>query len=157
MRIPMETIMKPGSQLRAAISIILSLVLTGCPDYAAYRLPDETTSVIKTVDGICFKVSDAGDYQPSFISINPRGTPSKEQQFTSKPNLQIKNGQLCVPPSFYKFPDNGQFLADYVLRSKTRENSPRNVVVGFELRNGHLYSIELTNIEISRPYRSEDE
>jgi hypothetical protein len=148
---------KLSYKLRTAIMLTPLLTLTGCPDHGIMMKFDETTSVTKTTDGMCFQVPDAQDYQPGMITIAPRGTPSDKRWYKYKPDLKVQNGQLCVPPSLYTFPYSGQFLVEYTLISKTKKDDPRRVVIGFDLNNGHPYGIELTNIEISRPYRSEDE
>ncbi len=143
---------------RMFFSVVLSglclLILTGCPGPGDRFIPHETTSVSKQGQNICFKVSDAQDYQPDDIGINPRGTPSKEKDFNFSPNLTIADGKLCIPPSFYHFPDNGRFIVEYILTSKKHEDEPRKFVVGVGINNGEVYNFALTDREIARPYGS---
>lgn len=131
--------------------IACSFSLTGCPGEGDRIRFDETTKVIAAGDHICFLVPDAQDYQPTLIAINPRGIPSQQQSFSSNPSLVISNGQLCIPPSFYRFPDKGQFIVEYILASRQYTDEPRSVVVGIGISQGHIYNIPLTNTEINRP------
>ncbi|EAQ4906427.1 hypothetical protein FCJ48_18335 [Salmonella enterica] len=117
--------------------------------------PDETALVSQKGDSVCFTVTDAQDYQPASIGINPRGTPSKEKDFNFSPGLTIADGQLCIPPSFYRFPDKGQFIVEYSLTSETHKDAPRNVVVTLEVNHGNIYNVTPTEREISLPYCSD--
>ncbi|MGL5424621.1 MAG: putative T6SS immunity periplasmic lipoprotein [Serratia fonticola] len=126
--------------------------LTGCPGVGDRMRFDETAQVRAVGDKVCFSVSEAQDYQPAIISINPRNTTSFEKKFTDNPNLSVKEGVLCIPPAFYRFPDKGQFIVEYVLTSPTHRETPRKVVVGLEISQGRIYNVPLTDMEISRPY-----
>ncbi|GAL58212.1 hypothetical protein EV102420_09_02450 [Pseudescherichia vulneris NBRC 102420] len=132
---------------------IFLLTLTGCPGPGDRFIPHETTSVSKQGKNICFNVTDAQDYQPADIGINPRGTPAKEKDFNFSPGLTIVDGKLCIPPSFYHFPDNGRFIVEYILISK-KDDEPRKFVVGVGIKNGEVYNFPLTDREIARPYGS---
>lgn len=133
----------------------LSLViLTGCPGPGDRFIPHETTSVSKQGKNVCFNITDAQDYQPADIGINLRGTPSKEKNFNFSPELKIADGKLCIPPSFYHFPDNGKFIVEYILVSKKHEDEPRKFVVGVGINNEQIYNFPLTDREIARPYGS---
>lgn len=103
-------------------SVLLSglclLVLTGCPGLGDRMTSDETALVRREGDSVCSNVTDAQDYQPASIGINPRGTPSKEKNFNFSPDLTATDGQLCIPPSFYRFPGKGQFIVEYLLNPK---------------------------------------
>jgi len=126
------------------------ITLTGCPG-DRWRFDEETT--VSTIgDSICFFVPEAEDYQPVDITIYPRGTPSRQQKIIFNPALRVVNGQLCVPPSFYAFPEKGQFIASYVLRSEHHKKPPRQMVSGVEIANGCVFNIPLTDMEIARPY-----
>ncbi|MCT4712262.1 hypothetical protein MUA04_19005 [Enterobacteriaceae bacterium H11S18] len=129
-------------------------VLTGCPGPGDRFIPHETTSVSKQGKNVCFNITDAQDYQPADIGINPRGTPSKEKNFNFSPELTIDDGKLCIPPSFYHFPDNGRFVVEYILVSKKHEDEPRKFVVGVGMNNEQVYNFPLTDREIARPYGS---
>ncbi|MCU5773104.1 hypothetical protein N5923_09880 [Erwiniaceae bacterium BAC15a-03b] len=138
------------AKCRAILFLISLLALTGCPGSGDRLKADETTSASMTENGVCFQITNAEDYQPSFIAINQRGTPPKQQTFTNNPNLTIQNGQLCIPPSFHRFPDKGQFIVNYVLASKKQSDSPRRFVVGFEISGNHIRDLPLTEQEIVR-------
>ncbi len=128
------------------------LMLTGCPGPGDRMRFDETAQVNVVGDKVCFSVTDPLDYRPADIAINPRGTPSKNKAFTFDPDLTVTEGELCIPPSFYRFPDKGQFIVEYVLTSQHHKNEPRKVVVTFESKNGRIYNVPPNNMEISRPY-----
>ncbi|HCI5429472.1 hypothetical protein EKN92_23120 [Enterobacter hormaechei] len=116
-------------------------------------MPHETTSVSKQGKNVCFNIKDAQDYQPVDIGINPRGIPLKEKDFNFSPELTIVDGKLCIPPSFYHFPDNGRFIVEYILISK-KHDEPRKFVVGVGINHGVVYNFPLTDREIARPYGS---
>ncbi|HEO0718501.1 TPA: hypothetical protein U5E38_003095 [Yersinia enterocolitica] len=99
---------------------------------------------------ICFLVPNADDYQPANIAINPRGTPHREKKITFDPTLRVTDGKLCIPPSFYSFPDKGQFIVGYVLTSKAQSNVPRRIVAGIEISDSRVYGIPLTDREAAR-------
>ncbi|RXA97824.1 hypothetical protein EQP49_05030 [Yersinia sp. 2105 StPb PI] len=101
-------------------------------------------------DSICFFVPNTDDYQPANIAINSRDTPHREQNITFDPGLRVTDGKLCIPPSFYSFPDKGQFIVGYVLTSKAHGNVPRRIVAGIEISNGRVYGISLTDREAAR-------
>lgn len=137
--------------LSSPLLIACSFALTGCPGGGDRMHFDETTQVITAGDHICFLVPDAQDYQPTLIAINPKGTSSQQQTFTSNPPLVIINGQLCIPLSFYHFPDKGLFIVEYILASRQHADEPRSIVVGVGVSQGRFYNIPLTNMEINRP------
>ncbi|WP_260471567.1 putative T6SS immunity periplasmic lipoprotein [Enterobacter hormaechei] len=129
------------------------VILTGCPGPGDRFIPHETTSVSKQGKNVCFNIKDAQDYQPVDIGINPRGIPLKEKDFNFSPELTIVDGKLCIPPSFYHFPDNGRFIVEYILISK-KHDEPRKFVVGVGINHGVVYNFPLTDREIARPYGS---
>lgn len=143
-------------KIRVLWSILLSgaclLILTGCPGPGDRMIPDETAQVSQQGGDVCFTVKDEQDYQLADIGINPRGTPSKDKDFNFSPALTVANGQLCIPPSFYRFPEKGQFIIEYLLKSETHKNAPRNVVVTLEVNYGHIYNVTPTEREITLPY-----
>ncbi|MCL5500721.1 hypothetical protein M5Y49_18800 [Escherichia coli] len=134
------------------ILLLASLVaLTGCPGSGDRLRADETTSVRRTANNdVCFAVHNAQDYQPVFISINPRAIPPPKQKYTLMPPLTVKDAQLCIPPSFYTFTGNGQFIVKYILKSRTQSLPARSVVVGVEALKGEIYAFPLANNEITR-------
>lgn len=136
----------------ALLSGICLLILTGCPGPGDRMLPDETAIVSKQGENVCLNVPDAQDYQPADIGINPRGTPSKNKNFNFSPGLSVIDRKLCIPPSFYRFPDKGQFIIEYILISKKHDDEPRKFVVTMEINNGRIYNVTPTEREISLPY-----
>jgi hypothetical protein len=95
------------------------LALTGCPGSGDRLRPDETTSVRRTANNeVCFAVHNAQDYQPVFISINPRAIPPSKQNISCPP--QVKDAQLCIPSSFYTFASDGQFIVKYILNREPK-------------------------------------
>lgn len=135
----------------SAFLFLFSLpLLTGCPG-DRWRFDEETTVSIMG-GNICFAVPDAEDYQPVNIAINPRGTLPSQENIIFRPALRIENSYLCLPPSFYLFPDKGQYIISYVLRSKRHEDTPRRMVAGIEIHNKCIFAIPLTDMEAVRPY-----
>jgi len=136
----------------ALLSGVCLFMLTGCPGPGDRMRFDETAQVSQQGDNVCFNVTDAQDYQPADIGINPRGIPSKEKNFNFTPDLTVANGKLCIPPSFYRFPDKGQFIIEYVLISKKHEDKRRSFVITLEINRGHIYNVTPTEREIALPY-----
>lgn len=128
------------------------LMLTGCPGPGDRGRFDETAQVSQQGDNVCFNVTDAQDYQPADIGINPRGISSKEKNFNFTPNLTVSDGKLCIPPSFYHFPDKGQLIIEYVLTSKKHNDEARSFVITLEINKGHIYNVTPTEREINLPY-----
>lgn len=136
---------------RGMLILASLLALTGCPGSGDRLRPDEMTSVRHTANNeVCFAVHNAGDYQPVFISINPRNVPPPKQKFTLMPPLTVKDAQLCIPPSFYTFTSDGQFIVKYILKSRSQNHPVRSVVVGVEVSKGEIHEFPLANNEITR-------
>ncbi|MDF7680991.1 hypothetical protein PT300_10535 [Enterobacteriaceae bacterium ESL0689] len=138
-----------GAMLLTSISLV---ALTGCPGPGDRMRFDETTQVTKQGENVCFYVNNAQDYQLADIGINPRDLPIKEREFDFSPALRVVNGMLCIPPSFYHFPEKGQFIIQYILKSKNPKNEPRSVVVTAEVSGKYIYNVTPTEMEIALPY-----
>lgn len=134
-------------------SLFCLLMLTGCPWGQMKYYPAETASTYMNGDSVCFFIPNGQDYQPVFISINLRSTPSQERIFTDDPNLTIIDGRFCIPPSFYQFPDTsaGPFIVQLVIESKDKGIHPRHFVLGFEMLNRRAYDVPLTKSEYDEP------
>lgn len=147
-------IQKKRYLLYCSAPFFIILLLSGCPWGEMKYYPDETASAYMNGDSLCFLIPNGTDYEPVIISINLRSTPPKERSFIDKPLLKIVEGQLCIPPSFYHFPDSSQgpFIIEFVLQSQNKNFRPRSFVIGFEMINRRAYDIPLTDMEISRPY-----
>lgn len=137
--------------LSTILTIVIALILLGCPGPGDRLASDETTKVISSGDKVCFFIPEPLDYQAIDMGINSRGTASKEKVFITEPNLSVVNGKLCIPPSFYKFPKNGKLIAEFILLSKRSDNNTRKFVVGIGIANGNVYNIPLLSREITRP------
>lgn len=146
----MGMIMKYKTISSSLLLVTSIFFLTGCPGSGDRLKADETTTVSKVGADICFQVPKAENYHPSLIAINPRGTPAQNLSATDLPDLTIKNGKLCIPPSFYQFPNNGQYIVQYILESPDTQGSQRSVVTGIEFSDGHVENIPLTDSETTR-------
>lgn len=129
-------------------------LLAACPGQGDRFRPEETTQVELINDNVCFPITNAMDYQPAIISINPKGTPPKQQSFIDNPSLSIESKQLCISPSFYHFADNGKYIVEFVLSSEKKFDEPRKFVIGVGINHRQVYNFPLTDREISRPYGS---
>jgi hypothetical protein len=138
--------------LYIALLLVSLVIMTGCPGSGDRLRPDEEATVTRVGESLCFGVPEAEDYQPADIAINPRGTPFKEEHIIFSPALSVTDGQLCVPPSFYTFPDKGQIIVSYVLTSKRHKDEPRRMVAGLGFLQDRVFNIPLTDMEILRPY-----
>ncbi|ELX2369648.1 hypothetical protein QK227_002883 [Salmonella enterica] len=136
------------------LTVPFVFLLAGCPGKGDQLQLDETTQVKLVSDSICFRITNPRDYQPAIISINLRGTPPKKQGFIDNPSLSIRSEQLCIPPSFYQFADNGKYIVDFVLTTAGNVDEPRKFVVGVGIAHGQVYNFPLTDKEILRPYGS---
>lgn len=142
--------MKKGHSLLLSSSLAISLLtLTGCPWNGIKYYPAETTSVWMKGNVPCFSIPDSKDYQPVFIAINLRSTPSKEKKFIEPPGLRVAGGQLCLPPSYYHFPVTSiePFIIEFVLQSQDESNHPRSFVTVIEMNNGKAQNVALRSTE----------
>lgn len=146
----MGMMMKNNSKMSCLIVLTSVFLLAGCPGSGDRLKADETTTVSKVGENICFQVPDARNYRPSLIAINPRGTPAQKLSATDSPDLAINNGELCIPPSFYHFPENGQYVVQYILEAPNERQSPRSVVAGIKFSDGRVENITLTDSETTR-------
>lgn len=142
--------MKISVKFQTFLLLSSLFALTGCPGSGDRLKADETTTVNRVGSDICFLVPDAKDYQPTLIAINPRGIPPQKLSVTDMPDLTVQNGKLCIPSSFYPFPDKGQFIVQYILESRSDSDSRRSVVTGLEFSEGAVRNIPLTDQEITR-------
>ncbi|MFC0229141.1 putative T6SS immunity periplasmic lipoprotein [Serratia aquatilis] len=138
----------------STLLLVLAMILTGCPGLGDRLRVDEEAKVSTEGNKVCFGVPDADGLYLEYIAINPRGTKFKQQNVYFDPNISITAGYLCLPPTFYRFPNKGQFIVEYVLTNKQQANPPRKIVAGLEISNSHIYSIPLTDTETSKPYSS---
>lgn len=126
------------------IGLISLLTLTGCPCIGDRVQPRERAEVSMQGDNVCFEIPAAGDKQPVHIAINPRGTPYRQQSIIFDPVLKVVNEQLCIPPSFFHFPLEGQFIVEFVLASKARNNTPRVFITGVAMSKGRAHAMPLS-------------
>jgi len=140
------------SNRKSIVVLFGLLLLTGCPGKGDSVVFDEIAQVRFIEGKVCFLIKDALDYQPVYLGINPRGTPSKLKIFKFQPDVRVMNDRLCIPSDLYALPKKGQFITEYLLRSKNDKNHSRKFVVVFEVNNGRVYNIPPTNKEVTRPY-----
>lgn len=127
-------------------------LLSGCPGQGDRLTPSETTKAKLISNDVCFNVPESEDFQPSIIIIAPRKTPHKERWYRENPPLEVRNGSLCIPPTFYSFTPDTPYIVEYLLTSLSKSNSgaSRHVVVGFELTSGRVHQLVLDKSEISQ-------
>ncbi|WP_343645674.1 putative T6SS immunity periplasmic lipoprotein [Enterobacter sp.] len=136
------------------LSFFCPLILTGCPGPGDRMRMDQTTLVELRGDNVCMSIRDSQDYQPVDMAINPRGTPSKEKKFDVAPALNLVDGRLCIPPSYYHFTSGKKYIVEFVLHSPSIDE-PRSFVVAVGVSNDNkVYNFALTSREIARPYGS---
>lgn len=139
--------------LRASLLAVICLqTLTGCPGPGDRLKPDEEGHVIFNNGNVCFSVTGGDDYVLKYISINPRGTKSKDEKIIFNPQLSIINELLCIPPSFYKFNKDGQYFIQASFDSFNHADRSRRIVSALEVSKGLVYSIRPNDMEILRPY-----
>ncbi len=127
--------------------------LTGCPGQGDRLQADEITTVQKSGNNLCFLVPDAGEYQPTILTIGQRNKPAEKMWRSGNPDLKVEDGQLCIPPALYTFPEQGQFVIRYVLKSG-QENMPvRSVVAAIEVSKTGVRNLPLQSNEGVRPYQ----
>lgn len=135
----------------ALLTGILTL-LTGCPGAGDRIRFDETANVYTVGNDVCFSVSSAKGYRLYDIAINARRTPTKDKKYILNPALIITDGRFCIPPSFYRFENNGEFLVEYLLVYGTNNDAgeARKVVAAVGMKNKRAYNLPLADTEISR-------
>lgn len=139
--------------LRASLLAVICLqTLTGCPGTGDRLEPDEEGHVIVNDGGVCFSVNHGDDYVLNYISINPRGTNTKDEKTIFSPQLRVSNELLCIPPAFYDFNKEGQYFIQASFSSLKHANRPRRIVSALEVSKGVVYSIRPNDMEILRPY-----
>ncbi|ENM1948483.1 hypothetical protein AB6T47_002829 [Citrobacter braakii] len=139
--------------LRASLLAVICLqTLTGCPGPSGRLLPDEEGHIIVNDGSVCFSVNGGDDYVLKYISINPRGTKSKDEKIIFSPQLRISNELLCIPPSFYNFNKDGQYFIQASFASIRHEDRPRRIVSALEVSKGVVHNIRPNDMEILRPY-----
>lgn len=132
------------------IICICLLILTGCPGFGDRFIPEEEAKISLSGDKVCFWVPNADKYQLSDISVYPRSMPDSQQKYMFGSDFKIINGELCIPPERWLLPEEGQFIARYFLTPVSSDQSFRKVTTGFEISNGEIKSIPLTNREVVR-------
>lgn len=144
---------KNARYFRLSLYFLMLLTLTGCPWGGMKYSPAETAGAWMRNNTVCFSISDSKDYQPFFMAINLRSVPPKERMFIDSPKLRVTDGELCIPSYFYHFPDNSTepFIVEFVLRSSNKSNHARSFVSGFEMINGKVQNVPLTQREYGEP------
>ena len=137
---------------RAMLLSCCLTILTGCPGYGDILLSDKEAVVSMEGQNVCFWVKGYEKYKPVLISISPRGVEyGKVRSIINPPLISIDN-KWCVTPSFYAFPNQGQYIVMYGIAIGGASDRIQRVVSGVELSNGHVRNFHLTDMEIMRPY-----
>ncbi|MCL6323734.1 putative T6SS immunity periplasmic lipoprotein [Pectobacterium polaris] len=134
-------------KLPAFLLIATSFLLVGCPGSGDRLQPDELTSVRQAVNDLCFLVNNAQDYQPTLIAISTRTTQPPEWTLYENPSIVVTQGELCIPPSFYRFSDDKTYVVRYILQSKKHSDSRRSVVSAIAFTHGNVRSEPLRKDE----------
>lgn len=130
-----------------------AFILAGCPGQGDRLQPDEITTVKKTGNNICFLVPDAAEYQPTIMTIGQRDKPAEKMWRGDNPALKVQNGQLCIPPALYSFPEDGQYVVRYVLKSSQQNKLVRSVVAAIEVSKTGVRNLPLQSNEGVRSYQ----
>ncbi|SCC65303.1 hypothetical protein GA0061070_106010 [Kosakonia oryziphila] len=69
------------------------------------------------------------------------------------PDLKVEDSQLCITPTLYTFPEQGQFVIRYVLKSSQQNMPVRSVVAAIEVSKTGVRSLPLQSNEGVRPYQ----
>ncbi|WP_312972617.1 putative T6SS immunity periplasmic lipoprotein [Atlantibacter sp.] len=130
-------------------SICLS-TLTGCPGSGDRISPEEEAKISMVGGNICFWVPNTEHYRLSDLSISPREIPPNKRKYIFGADFKIIDGKLCVPPERWSLPEKGQYIARYFLTPISFNEPFRKVTTGFEISNGEVKAISLTNEEVVR-------
>ncbi|MCL6350873.1 hypothetical protein EXT53_06790 [Pectobacterium polaris] len=135
------------AKLPAFLLIATSFLLVGCPGSGDRLQPDELTSVRQVENNLCFLVNNAQDYQPTLIAISTRTTQPPEWTLYENPSIVVTQGELCIPPSFYRFSDDKTYVVRYILQSKKHSDSRRSIVSAIAFTHGNVRSEPLRKDE----------
>lgn len=129
---------------------ICILTLTGCPGRGDRISPEEKAKISMIGRSICLWVPNTEHYRLSDLSIYSRDTLPAQRKYMFGSDFKIINGTLCVPPERWPLPAKGQFIARYFLTSISSTEPLRKVTTGFEISNGEVKAIPLTDREVVR-------
>ncbi|ATY91199.1 putative T6SS immunity periplasmic lipoprotein [Pectobacterium atrosepticum] len=135
------------ARLPAYLLLFSAFILVGCPGSGDRLQPDELTSVRQVKGDICFSVNKPVDYQPTLIVISTRLAPPQEWVLYENPRVIVTQGELCIPPSFYRFLDDRTYVVRYILQSKKHSDLRRSVVSAIAITNGSVRSEPLREDE----------
>ncbi|MDE8756185.1 hypothetical protein PZA22_16990 [Pectobacterium polaris] len=135
------------AKLPAFLLIATSFLLVGCPGSGDRLQPDELTSVRQVENDLCFLVNNAQDYQPTLIAISTRTAQPPEWTLYENPSVVVTQGELCIPPSFYRFSDDRTYVVRYILQSKKHSDSRRSIVSAIAFTHGNVRNVPLRKDE----------
>jgi len=144
----MELVMKLQKMLLPAM---LSLLLTGCWLLGDYTPHYEIAQVSRPPAGFCFQVENPGDYYVHFLSIRDRNAPERSGFNRDFPALIIDNNQICIPETYYKFPEQGEVNVDIALRSPTKRKINRFIMSEFKIVSGVPYPFNPRDYSVPIP------
>lgn len=124
---------------KLVLPALLSLLLTRC--WLGDHFPSlEIGQVSKTDAGFCFQINNAGDYYAHYLSIRDRDAPPRSGFNRVFPALAIAHNQLCIPETYYLFPESGEINVEISLRSPTERRMMRRIIVSeFRMIKGVPY------------------
>ncbi|AFI90714.1 putative T6SS immunity periplasmic lipoprotein [Pectobacterium parmentieri] len=143
----LELTMTCSTKIPALLLTVTTFLLVGCPGPGDRLQPDELTSVRQVKDNVCFLVNEPVDYQPTLIVISTRLAPPQEWVLYDNPSVIVTQGELCIPPSFYRFLDDRTYVVRYILQSKKHSDSRRSIVSAIAMTNGSIQSVPLREDE----------
>ncbi|WP_455819772.1 putative T6SS immunity periplasmic lipoprotein [Pseudomonas cerasi] len=136
---------------KARLPLLISALLTGCGWMGHYSPPNELGQVSRTDAGMCFQIENAGDYYAHYLVIRDSRAPEMSGFKRKLPALKITNDQLCIPETYYTFPDSGAKRVDIALRLPTRKMRRRYIVSEFNMVNGEPHPFVPSEYSIPLP------
>lgn len=131
--------------------VIFSSLLSGCWLLGDYTPHYEIAQVSRTHAGLCFQVEKPGDYYAHYLVIRRRDMPQMSGFNREFPALTIADNQLCIPNSYYHFPDSGEINVEIALRSPTKRMINRFIMSEFKIVNGVPYPFNPRDYSVPIP------
>ena len=122
---------------KVLLPALIASLLTGCGWMGHYSPPNELGQVSLTNAGVCFQIKNASDYYAHYLVIRESRAPEMSGFNREFPALKIANDQLCIPETYYKFPNSSAKRVDIALRSPTKKRAyRRDIVSEFSMEKG---------------------
>lgn len=136
---------------KVLLPALISSLLTGCWWMGHYSPPNELGLVSLTNAGVCFQIKNASDYYAHYLVIRDSRAPEMSGFKRKLPALKIAHDQLCIPETYYKFPNSGAKRVDIALRSPTKKMRRRYIVSEFNMVNGEPHPFAPSEYSIPLP------